>query len=59
LFDADWRLKEDETWGEQARHTCVNGLLASNPPALDDLRIAGQRLLQDALESLEAEGEVG
>ena len=45
---------------EQAWHTCVNGLLASNPPTLNLLRIAGQRLLQDAIESLEkdvAQGE--
>ena len=38
---------------EQALHTCINGLLASKPPTLEQMRIAGQRLLQDAIEPLE------
>lgn len=42
---------------EQALHTCVNGLLASNPPTLTILRITGQRLLTDVIESLEKEAE--
>lgn len=44
---------------EQALHTCVNGLLASNPPTLALLRIAGQRLLLDAIEPLEMEAVLG
>ncbi len=39
---------------DEALHTCVYGLLASSPPTLEVLRIAGQRLLQDAIEPLEA-----
>lgn len=37
---------------EQAHHTCVNGLLASSPPTLNVLRIAGERLLVDAIAPL-------
>lgn len=40
---------------EQAWFTCVNGLLASKPPKLDDFRIVGKRLMQDALRPFAAE----
>jgi len=49
LLDSDQDL-------EQALHTCTNGLLASKPPTLEQLRIAGRRMLQDAIEPLELEG---
>jgi hypothetical protein len=67
-FPDDWRelaaragqglraLLASEPNLEQAWHTCVNGLLASSPPTLDTLRIAGLRLLQDAVVPLEREG---
>ena len=42
---------------DQALHTCVNGLLTSNPPTLDILRITGKRLLTDVIEPLEKEAE--
>ena len=66
-FPTDWRdlagrvgqglraLLASEPDLEQALHTVTNGLLASNPPTLTILRIAGQRLLQDAIEPLEKE----
>ncbi len=38
---------------EEAHHTCLNGLLASQPPTLDALRAAGERVLGDAVETLE------
>lgn len=38
---------------EEAHHTCLNGLLASQPPSLDALRAAGERVLGDAVETLE------
>jgi hypothetical protein len=38
---------------EEAHHTCRNGLLASQPPGIDALRAAGERLLGDAVETLE------
>lgn len=38
---------------EEAHHTCVNGLLASQPPTIAALRSAGERLLGDVVESLE------
>ena len=37
---------------EEAHHTCVYGLLASNPPTPDQLKIVGERLLFDAIEPL-------
>jgi hypothetical protein len=37
---------------DEAYHSCVYGLLASDPPTKEQLRIAGQRLLQDAIEPL-------
>lgn len=38
---------------EEAHHTCINGLLASQPPNIAALTAAGDRLLGDALETLE------
>lgn len=38
---------------EEARHTCINGLLASQPPTLEALLAAGERVLGDAVETLE------
>lgn len=37
---------------EQAHHTCVNGLLAGLNPDLEELRITGERLLQDVFRPL-------
>lgn len=42
---------------DEAYHTCRYGLLASQPPSQEQLRIAGERLLLDAIEPLES-GEV-
>lgn len=42
---------------DEAHHTCVYGLLASNPPARDQLRMAGERLLVDAIEPLQVLAE--
>ena len=70
-FPEDWRklagrvgnglraLLASEPDLEQAWHTCVNGLLASDSPALNLLRIAGARLLQDAVVPLEKEAALG
>lgn len=44
---------ENEADLEEARHTCENGLLASQAPSLKLLEITGHRLLQDAVEPLE------
>lgn len=64
-FPDDWRsiaartgqgikaMLESEPDLEQALYTCSNGLLASNPPTLKQLQIAGERLLQDAVIPLE------
>lgn len=38
---------------DEALHTCVNGLLASIPPTIEHIHIAGERLLVDAIEPLE------
>ena len=38
---------------EEAHHTCLNGLLASKPPTLDALQAAGERVLGEAVETLE------
>jgi hypothetical protein len=38
---------------DEALHTCENGLLASIPPTMEQLHIAGERLLVDAIEPLE------
>ncbi|MDD2239637.1 MAG: hypothetical protein PHI93_03140 [Kiritimatiellae bacterium] len=40
---------------EQALYTCAYGLLVSRPPTLEQLRIAGQRLVQDVILPLEVE----
>lgn len=37
----------------EARHSCEYGLLSSNPPTLEELRLSGERLLKDAVEPLE------
>ena len=37
---------------EEAHHTIVNGLLVSQPPSREMLRIIGRRLLQDAIDPL-------
>lgn len=66
-FSGNWREKatsagsgirqllidRHESDQEEALHTCVNGLLASIPPTMDQLRVAGERLLVDAIEPLE------
>jgi len=39
---------------EEAHHTCLNGLLSSQPPTLGALRAAADRVLGDAIETLEA-----
>lgn len=44
---------------EQALFTCNNSLLAARPPTLPQLKIVGQRLLQDAIEPLETEAGRG
>jgi hypothetical protein len=38
----------------EAHHTCVWGLLAQRPPTTDELLAVGRRLVQDAIEPLEA-----
>jgi hypothetical protein len=38
---------------EEAKYTCDVGLLASRPPSVEQLRLVGLRLLQDAIEPLE------
>ena len=65
-FPADWRelagragsglreLMASEPDLEQALHTCANGLLASRPPTLEQLRIVGLRMEQDAIAPLES-----
>ena len=42
---------------EEAYHTCITGLLASQPPTIAALTAAGDRLLGDAVETLEAAAE--
>lgn len=37
---------------DEAHHTCAYGLLASNPPTTEQLRITGLRLLQDTIDPL-------
>ena len=41
---------------EQAHHTCIYGLLRSRPATVEELEIAGRRLLQDAVEPVERLG---
>ena len=38
---------------DEALHTCVYGLLAKLPPTMDQLKVAGERLLLDAVEPVE------
>lgn len=42
---------------DEAYHTCVYGLLSSNSPNHEQLRLAGERLLEDAIEPLKASVE--
>ncbi|HPE51101.1 MAG TPA: hypothetical protein PLS83_06355 [Methanothrix soehngenii] len=37
---------------DEAHHTCIYGLLSSNPPTHEQLRLAGERLLEDAINPL-------
>jgi hypothetical protein len=39
---------------EEAHHTCLHGLLASQPPTLPALRAVGDRVLGEGIETLEA-----
>ena len=39
---------------EEAHHTCINGLLASQPPTIAAMSAAGDRLLGDAIETLDS-----
>jgi len=48
-------LLDSEEDFEEAHLTCVNGLLSSNPISREALRVAGERILVDLIESLEAE----
>lgn len=38
---------------DEALHTCVYGLLTKIPPSMDQLRVAGERMLIDAIEPVE------
>jgi hypothetical protein len=48
------QLMRSEADLDEAHHTCINGLLASQPPSTAALTAAGERLLGDAIETLEA-----
>jgi hypothetical protein len=48
-------LDSDQDFDE-AHHTCVVGLLASQPTTIEQLKATGQRVLQDAIEPLESLG---
>ncbi len=50
--------QEREADFEEAYHTCGYGLLASQPPTPTALRIAGERLIVEAIEPLEAAARV-
>lgn len=50
LMTSDMDIKE-------AHHTCLNGLLASQPTTLDAFHAAARRVLGDAIETLEAIAE--
>ncbi len=64
-FPTDWRdlargagtglrkLLDSPNDLDEASHTCEFGLLASEPPNADQLRIVGQRLMADAIEPIE------
>jgi hypothetical protein len=68
-FPTEWRmlaksvgdglraLMASKTDFEEAHHTCINGLLASDPPTIDGLRAAGERVLGDAIEYLESNAD--
>ncbi|MFP4283798.1 MAG: hypothetical protein ACLFU2_14345, partial [Opitutales bacterium] len=45
-------LLDSEDDLEEALHTCVNGLLSSTYPTLEDLREVGERLLGEAVPRL-------
>jgi hypothetical protein len=47
------QLMQNKADLEEAHHTCINGLLASQHPTIAELTAAGERLLGDALETLE------
>jgi hypothetical protein len=51
-------LMQSEDDLEEARHTCVYGLLASQPPTKEAMIAAGERLLGDAIETLEASAKI-
>jgi len=42
---------------EEALHTCINGLLASQPPSLAALSAAADRLLGEVIEPLKESAE--
>jgi hypothetical protein len=44
---------------DEARHTCEFGLLALQAPTAEQLRLAGLRLLQDAIDPLEQLAQEG
>ncbi|MBI4702993.1 MAG: hypothetical protein HY744_17900 [Deltaproteobacteria bacterium] len=50
------RLLESRPDLEEAHHTCVYGLLRSRPATVEELEIAGRRVLQDAVEPVERLG---
>ncbi|WP_038160009.1 hypothetical protein [Verrucomicrobium sp. BvORR106] len=50
-------LMASKTDFEEAHHTCLNGLLSSDPPTVDGLRAAGERVLGDAIEYLESNAD--
>ncbi len=64
-FPSDWRglarrtgsglrkILASEPDLDEARHSCVYGLLSSRPPTLEELRLSGERLLKDAVEPIE------
>lgn len=64
-FPGEWRslalragnglraLIANDTDLEEAHHSCANGLLSSQPPTLNALKTAGQRVIGDAIERLE------
>jgi hypothetical protein len=47
------QLMQNKADLEEAHHTCINGLLASQPPTIAALTAAGDRLLGDVIETLE------
>jgi hypothetical protein len=64
LFEKEWQkiaktagdglrslLESDEDF-EEAHHTCINGLLSSIKPSIDELKTTGYRILGEAVEKL-------